>query len=120
MTMGSILGISGLSDRQEEALLKIAKYYFKASVMISHYKSAKDMAIADYSAFATNPERQTAYKNAWEKYMIKDYEAKISNAKERIAAWLQKYVKQMFNITLTPEQARSYADTIIAKMTAGT
>ena len=118
MTMGNILGISGLSDRQEEALLKIAKYYFKASVMISHYKSAKDMAIADYNAFATNTDRQTAYKTAWEKYMPKDYETKITNARDRVAAWVQKYVKQMFNVSLTPDQAKSVADTIIAKMTA--
>jgi len=118
MTMGSILGISGLSDRQEEALLKMAKYYAKASVMISHYKSAKDMAIADYNAFATNTDRQTAYKTAWEKYMPKDYETKITNARDRVAAWVQKYVKQMFNVSLTPDQAKSVADTIIAKMTA--
>jgi hypothetical protein len=118
--MGSVLGISGLSDRQEEALIKMAKYYFKASVMISHYKNAKSMAIDNYKAFATNTDRQTAYENAWNKYMIKDYETKMTNAKDRVAAWVQKYVKQMFNISLTPEQAKSYAETIIAKMTTGT
>ena len=116
--MGNLLGISGLSDRQEEALLKMAKYYAKASVMISHYKGVKEMAIANYNAFATSTDRQTAYKTAWDKYMPKDYETKMTNAKDRVAAWLQKYVKQMFNISLTPEQAKTYADSIIAKLSA--
>jgi len=116
--MGSILGISGLSDRQEEALVKMAKYYAKASVMISHYKNAKSMAIDNYKSFATNTDRQTAYQTAWDKYMPKDYETKMTNARDRVAAWVQKYVKQMFNISLTPDQAKSYAEAIIAKMTA--
>jgi hypothetical protein len=112
--MGDILGISGLTSTQEAAIVKIAKYYLKAENMIKHYSNVKNLAIARYSAFATNTDRVDSYTTAWA-YMPANYKAKITAKKDRLIAWVLKYLPSMFNYKFPedPKQAQADAERIV-------
>jgi len=94
--MGSVLGIGGLTDQQELALLRIVKYYRKIDTMIKEYANARDRAIVKYSAFATNSDRVENYRGAWA-LMPAAYSSMMADKKTRVLDWLIGYLSKMFN-----------------------
>jgi hypothetical protein len=106
--------VAKLTPEQWALVRKIVSYYVKHRLMISEYKNAKSRAIARYRATPFVEERKRKYEKAWE-YMPANYEAKISAITDRLVNWVISYCKKMFNVDLTPEEAR----TIVTAITSG-
>ena len=116
--MGSILGITWLTDKQEAALVKLYKYAVKAPRMINRYRAARDRAIENYRSYTLNPDTVANYESAWNT-MPAAYEAAMSAPRERLIQWLIDYSPAIFNREITRAEAEDILNRIEARYRGG-
>jgi len=88
-----------LTKEQRRALLKFVKYAIKRAEMSRHYAEARDLAVDEFSRYATNPTVQRMYESAWQ-VMPRHYDEAITDP-NIIRRVIRNYAKAMFGIELS-------------------
>jgi hypothetical protein len=88
-----------LTKEQKRALLKFVKYAIKRAEMSRHFAEARDLAVAEFSSYATNPTVQRMYEFAWS-IMPRHYDEAITDP-NIIRRVIRNYAKAMFGIELS-------------------